>query len=524
MNKLVAQLQGVVGVDAVLSDTNSIAFYTNDIYSKGSDCIAVIRPDNIADLQAIVSLCYQQGVAIFTRGGGVSYTSGYLPNCERSIVIDTVGLNRIVMINETDMYVTVETGVTWKQLHEALAEKGLRTPFWGPFSGVAASVGGTISQHAISHGSAMYGGSADSVISIDVINGVGEILSTGAAAHINGVPFSRTSGPDLTGLFCGDCGTLGVKASISLRLIKLPKQQHGLSFKFRDFDSMNAAMAEIARAELADESVGLDPQFQQNLASQQSIGLQVEIAKAIFRASKNIFSALYKLTKMALNGKAFLEQPGFGANFVLSGMNKVVIDAKIQATREIAYQFGDEIPNSMPTVMITMPFAPLNNILGVQGERWVPINGCMPFSECKGFHRDWMAVLHRYQSEMDTQNMFIAGMYSAISTNIFLYEIAFYWQDTRSSFHNTVLDDDYLAGLQTFSPSPDGRALVETLRKEAITLWHERGATHLQLGKAYPFLSSRVPAASKALSDIKHNMDPQNLFNPGALGFSSNTE
>jgi hypothetical protein len=105
MNKLVAQLQGVVGVDAVLSDTNSIAFYTNDIYSKGSDCIAVIRPDNIADLQAIVRLCYQQGVAIFTRGGGVSYTSGYLPNCERSIVIDTVGLNRIVMINETDMYV-----------------------------------------------------------------------------------------------------------------------------------------------------------------------------------------------------------------------------------------------------------------------------------------------------------------------------------------------------------------------------------------------------------------------------------
>ncbi|MBT7167414.1 MAG: FAD-binding oxidoreductase, partial [Porticoccaceae bacterium] len=81
-----------------------------------------------------------------------------------------------------------------------------------------------------------------------------------------------------------------------------------------------------------------------------------------------------------------------------------------------------------------------------------------------------------------------------------------------------------LAGLQTFSPSPDGRALVETLRKEAITLWHERGATHLQLGKTYPFLSSRVPAASKALGDIKHNMDPQNLFNPGALGFSSNTE
>jgi glycolate oxidase len=175
MNQLIEQLHGVVGVDAVLTDSNSIAFYTNDIYSKGSDCGAVVRPSNIADLQTTVALCYQQGVAIFTRGGGVSYTSGYLPNCERSIVIDTSALNRIVVINDTDMYVTVEPGVTWKQLHEALAEKGLRTPFWGPFSGIIASVGGTISQHAISHGSAMYGGSADSVVSIDVINGQGEI-------------------------------------------------------------------------------------------------------------------------------------------------------------------------------------------------------------------------------------------------------------------------------------------------------------------------------------------------------------
>jgi FAD/FMN-containing dehydrogenase len=524
MNQLIEQLRGVVGVDAVLTDSNSIAFYTNDIYSKGSDCGAVVRPSNIADLQTTVALCYQQGVAIFTRGGGVSYTSGYLPNCERSMVIDTSSLNRIVVINETDMYVTVEPGITWKQLHEALAEKGLRTPFWGPFSGIAASVGGTISQHAISHGSAMYGGSADSVVSIDVINGQGEILSTGAAAHINGVPFSRTSGPDLTGLFCGDCGTLGVKASISLRLIKSPKQQHGLSFKFRDFDAMNAAMAEVARDELADESVGLDPALQQGLASQQSRTLQLEIAKAVMRSSKNIFSGLYKLLKMAFSGKAFLEQPGFGASFVLSGMNKAVIEAKIQAVREIAYQFGDEIPNSMPTVMIAMPFAPLTNMLGVQGERWVPINGCMPFSVCADFHSDWMAVLNKYQAEMASHNMFVAGMYSAVSTNTFLYEIAFYWQDARSEFHNTVLDDDYLAGLQEFPPSPGGRALVESLKDEAIALWHECGATHLQLGKAYPFLSSRRPVASQALSEIKRYMDPKNLFNPSALEFTSNTE
>jgi len=78
------------------------------------------------------------------RGGGASYTDGYLPRDDGQVLLDLSQLNRIVEINEQDAYVTVEAGVTWEALKRALDERDLRTPFWGPFSGLLATVGGSV--------------------------------------------------------------------------------------------------------------------------------------------------------------------------------------------------------------------------------------------------------------------------------------------------------------------------------------------------------------------------------------------
>ena len=80
------------------------------------------------------------GLPIVPRGGGASYTDGYTPSETSSVVIDTSRMNRIVEINERDMYVVAQVGVTWAALNEALAAKGLRTPFFGPFSGLTATL------------------------------------------------------------------------------------------------------------------------------------------------------------------------------------------------------------------------------------------------------------------------------------------------------------------------------------------------------------------------------------------------
>ena len=114
---------------------------------------------------------------------------------------------------------TVEPGVTWAALREALLARGFKTKFWGSYSGLHANVGGGMSMNAISHGQ---GCAAEAALGFEIITGTGELMKTGSAVSGKASAFARHYGPDLTGLFTGDCGALGVKARITLALVKAP--------------------------------------------------------------------------------------------------------------------------------------------------------------------------------------------------------------------------------------------------------------------------------------------------------------
>ena len=133
---LVAQLVDLLGSERVILDEEERAFYSQDVYEKRDPVLAVIRPSTVEALQSAVKAINRAGNAIVTRGGGMSYTNAYLPQEANSVCVDTRDLNRIVEINEVDRYVTVECGCSWQALHSALAERGLRTPYWGPLSGI----------------------------------------------------------------------------------------------------------------------------------------------------------------------------------------------------------------------------------------------------------------------------------------------------------------------------------------------------------------------------------------------------
>ena len=154
---------------------------------------------------------------------------------------------------------TVEPGVTWKALWEALKPLGLKTRFWGSFSGLHATVAGSMSMHAISHG---IGTSADAAVSMDVISGAGEMLRTGSALSGRAKPFARHYGPDMTGVFTGDCGALGVKARITLSLMKAPPAFAAASFSFDSFEAMHRAFRAAALTGLVEENFGLNEVLQ----------------------------------------------------------------------------------------------------------------------------------------------------------------------------------------------------------------------------------------------------------------------
>ena len=517
-NEITQNLQASVGADHVLLDDESRLFYSTDVYRQADVlALAVVRPGTVDELQAVVRHCGHAGCPVVVRGGGASYTDGYLAIRENTVCIDTSRLNRI-SINEEDMYVTAEAGVTWAELYNALKERGLRTPFWGPFSGLAATVGGSMSSYAVNYGSGLYGVSAESLTSLDVVLASGELLSTGSAGGINNTPYFRFYGPDLTGMFVGDAGALGIKARISMRLMRRPTGFAACSFGFPDGEKALQAMMEIARLGVVSQNFGLDPRQQKTALTRMESANPLDAAKSVFLSARNPLDGAVQVAKMGLAGRNFLKNAAYSAHFSAEGLTAGEAKAKIAEVRAIGRKYGAEVANSIPTYFNAEPFMELLPILGPNGERWKPTHGIIPFSRLLKHHADFEALLDEYRSRMADHGVQLTRMLMFFSTNGFIYEPTFLWEDARSVYHEKVYPAALLPNVPVHDDNPEGRALVHEIKQRIADLCVENGACHMQIGKDYPYMQTRKPEMAGLLRKLKKMLDPAGIMNPGALG------
>lgn len=177
--RFVDALTRAVGHDAVITDDAEREFFSQDVFRKGKTVAAIVRPSTVDALRSALRVAAEFAVPVIPRGGGMSYTDGFLAVDDTALLVDTGALDRIVEINTGDMYVTVEAGCTWRALAEALAVHGVRTPYWGPLSGLRATVGGALSQGSVFLGSGRHGSAADNVQSLDVVLADGSLITTG---------------------------------------------------------------------------------------------------------------------------------------------------------------------------------------------------------------------------------------------------------------------------------------------------------------------------------------------------------
>ncbi len=517
-NEFLHGLERVVGGEHLIVDGRR-EFFTTDVYRRGELPIAVVRPGSVEEAAQVIAHAYANDVAIVPRGGGASYTAGYLPTTAKAILIDAGRLDRIVEINEQDMYVTAEPGVTWAELDAALAARGLRTPIRGPFSGIAATVGGSISQNALGLGTNTWGVSCEIVLAMEVIAAEGRIVRTGQAGSKLGVPFYRHYGPDLTGLFAGDCGALGFKSLITLKVMKTRPRSACLSFGFGTFEDAIQAMSGIAGHVVEEKSFALDRALQQGqIGKGQDISTRLEMARSVIAASDNPAAGLLKVMRMGLSGSKALSAAPYAAHYIFEGESAGEIRGKKRLLRRLALRNGREIPNSVPSIVRATPFAPLHNVLGPAGERWVPVHGILPASTVLAFHREFRKYLDVRRQDMAEHGVHVGLIFSALGAGSFLYEPAFYWKDEQSVYHRTVLDQAYRDSIPSYPSNPAGAELVQTMRQAAIEQYHRYGAGHLQVGKQYPLLRDRDPAAIELMRALKSAVDAKKLFNPGALG------
>ncbi|MEM8814650.1 MAG: FAD-binding oxidoreductase [Pseudomonadota bacterium] len=518
-NSLIDQLVAELGQEHVLTDEASCVLYAQDVYTKSIPAKAVIRPGSTEQLSRAVAAVTGAGHAVIPRGGGMSYTRGYVPVEAGSVVVDMQRMNNIVEINADDMYVTVECGCTWKDLNDALEGSGLRTPYWGTLSGIHATVGGGLSQNSIFWGSARFGTAADSVIGLEVVLADGSVVKTGAGAQTNGTPFFRHYGPDLTGLFSCDAGALGFKAVATFRLVPVREHRDAVSFDFEDYPSIIGAMSEIARAEIADEVFGFDPYLQSVRMQRESVMSDVKKLAGVLKSGKSLMGSIKDGAKVAMAGRGFMDQVKFSMHVMIEEKTEAAVQAGIAEARLICERHGGrEIENSIPKIIRANPFTPLNNMVGPNGERWVPIHTLLPHSKARHVTERTYAVFEQYREELDKHGIGTGFLFAAVSTNGFVLEPVFFTPDSLNEIHRQYVEDHVLKKLPGFERNDEAAEVTARVRQALIDLYEEEGGIHMQIGKSYPYKQGLNADSIELVERIKAAVDPARRVNPGALG------
>jgi D-lactate dehydrogenase (cytochrome) len=210
---------------------------------------AVVFAENSSDIAAVVMLAAEHGVPVIPFGIGSSL-EGHLLAVQGGVSIDCSRMDRVLRINAEDLTVTVQPGVTREQLNREIRDTGLFFPI---DPGANATLGGMAATRASGTNAVRYGTMKENVLALEVVTAAGELIRTGTRAK------KSSAGYDLTRLFVGSEGTLGIFTEITVRLYPLPE---AVSAAICHFPSVDAAVqttmqviqmgVPIARCELLD--------------------------------------------------------------------------------------------------------------------------------------------------------------------------------------------------------------------------------------------------------------------------------
>ncbi|MEY4752531.1 MAG: hypothetical protein RJA44_206 [Pseudomonadota bacterium] len=413
---------------------------------------AVIFAESTEDVAFVLQQADAHAVPVIPFGVGSSL-EGHLLAVQGGVSIDLSRMNRILRVNAEDLTVTVQPGVTRHQLNTELRHAGLFFPI---DPGADASLGGMTATRASGTNAVRYGTMRENVLALEVVSATGQVLRTGTRAR------KSSAGYDLTRLFVGSEGTLGVLTEITLRLYPLPE---AVSAAICHFPSIDAAV-------------------QTTIAI---IQMGVPIARCEL-LDANAIRAVNAHDKLSLR-----EQPMLLMEFHGSPAGVAEQAATVQ---EIAADHGGEAfewastPEERTRLWTARHHAYLSVLQTKPGCRCVTTDTCVPISrlaECVG--------LTIAEAEASGLPYFVVGHVG------------------DGNFHVGYLVDPAL---------PQERALAEQLNRQLVsraiamegTCSGEHGIGLHKMG----FLIDEAGAATVALMrQVKQALDPKNILNPGKI-------
>ncbi len=216
----------------------------SELYCYASDASLVqglpdyiVRPMNASEVSSILRLCSERGIPVTPRGAGTGLCGGASP-VRGGVVLDMSGMNRILEIDIRNLQVIIEPGVVQERLNSALKPHGFFFPP-DPGSSAMCTIGGMISYNSSGMRSVKYGTTRSYVLDLEVVLADGRIVHTGSKM------LKSSAGYDLTRLFVGSEGTLGVITRAGLKIVPLPKARRLVIASFVDAETAGESVIKV---------------------------------------------------------------------------------------------------------------------------------------------------------------------------------------------------------------------------------------------------------------------------------------
>ncbi len=423
----------------------------------------VLRPKNVEEVQEILKIANAQKLDVTVRSGGTSLQGEVIPK-EDGIIIEMMRFKDIELFKDLRS-VRVGAGVTYGELDKFLSEHGLWIPMT-PESALSCTVAGNTAVNGAGPGSSLFGCTGDLILGLEVVLPNSEVIQTGTEAnpHAPG-PFLRYAfGPDITGLFIGSLGSLGVITSVSIKVFKRMEHFYYQTYGFDDLEKSEKFLIQLREWDV-----------------------------------NTVFASIYEGAVLELfmemlgdeYGIPPMEWPHRTVSLAIGRVRKDMMESDASKADELCKELGGEI--------IGVKELPIGEW---DGRLWTFVRACY----AHGWH--WRTLYH-HQTPTNSHRS-VEEITKVMDKYGFLGHTAGFLTDHASTNMYPHL---------YFDPTDpeDEQKIVDAHDELAITLF-KTGAVPFKLA---PFWEGKMEGTERYmefLKRLKHTIDPNNIMNKGVLG------
>jgi D-lactate dehydrogenase (cytochrome) len=449
---LIEQLRSIFGERLTTSKSMLEQHGHGESWHPGQAPDAVCFPHSNEEVTTIVKLCAETATPVIAFGAGTSL-EGQVQAVNGGISIDLSQMNQILEVNNGDMDCRVQAGVTRRQLNQYLRDSGLFFPI---DPGADASLGGMTATRASGTNAVRYGTMRENVLGLTVVSANGEIIKTGTRAR------KSAAGYDLTRLFVGSEGTLGIITEICLRL-------YGLT------EAISAAIVNFPDVRAAAE------------ATIQTIQMGIPMARI-----EIVDSAYMK----AINAYSKTDYPELDTLFLEFHGTRAGVAEQVKMFDEISREFGatgfqwadkEEDRQKLWRARHDAYYAGLAVYPGYQG---YVTDVCVPISRLADCITETQA------------DIAASGLFAPVIGHV-----------GDGNFHSTIFIEPGNETMFAKALELDQR-MVHRAQEMGGTCTGEHG---IGIGKLKHMRNEHGDGAMAAMQAIKAALDPQNIMNPGKI-------